>query len=58
MQWCLGCHRNAPQHIRPLSKVLSMAPQRPLTPEEVRQLTRLYRLRDANALTNCSTCHR
>ncbi len=58
MQWCLGCHRNAPQHIRPLSKVLSMAPQRPLTAEEVRQLTRLYRLRDANALTNCSTCHR
>jgi hypothetical protein len=58
MQWCLGCHRNAPQHIRPLSKVLSMAPQRPLSPEEVRQLDRLYRLRDANALTNCSTCHR
>jgi hypothetical protein len=58
MQWCLGCHRNAPQHIRPLNKVLSMAPQRPLSPEEVRQLDRLYRLRDANALTNCSTCHR
>jgi hypothetical protein len=58
MQWCLGCHRNAPQHIRPLSKVLSMAPQRPLSPEEVRQLDRLYRLRDAKALTNCSTCHR
>ena len=58
MQWCLGCHRNAPQHIRPLSKVLSMAPQRPLSPEEVRQLTRLYHLRDRNALTNCSTCHR
>jgi hypothetical protein len=58
MQWCLGCHRNAPQHIRPLSKVLSMAPQRPLTPDEVRQLDRLYRLRSTNALTNCSTCHR
>jgi hypothetical protein len=58
MQWCLGCHRNAPQHIRPLSKVLSMAPQRPLTADEVRQLDRLYRLRSANALTNCSTCHR
>ena len=58
MQWCLGCHRTAPQHVRPLSKVLSMAPQRPLTPEEVRQLDRLYRLRSTNALTNCSTCHR
>jgi hypothetical protein len=58
MQWCLGCHRNAPQHIRPLSKVLSMAPQRPLSADEVRQLNRLYRLRSTNALTNCSTCHR
>jgi hypothetical protein len=35
-----------------------MAPQKPLTPDEVRQLNRLYRLRDAQALSNCSTCHR
>jgi hypothetical protein len=35
-----------------------MAPQRPLTADEVRQLDRLYRLRSTNALTNCSTCHR
>lgn len=58
MQWCLGCHRSAPQHVRPLSQVVSMAPQRPLTPEEVRQLVRLYRLRSGDALSNCSTCHR
>lgn len=58
MQWCLECHRSAPQHVRPLQQVLSMQPQRPPTPDEVRQLARLYRLRDANALTNCSTCHR
>ena len=58
MQWCLGCHRTAPQHVRPLSQVLSMAPQRPLTAEEARQLARLYRLRGADALSNCSTCHR
>jgi hypothetical protein len=58
MQWCLKCHRNAPEHIRPLSQVLSMAPQKPLSPEEVRQLDRLYHLRSSDALTNCSTCHR
>lgn len=58
MQWCLGCHRNAPQHVRPLDKVLAMEPVRPLTPDEVRQLSRLLRLRSAAALTNCSTCHR
>jgi hypothetical protein len=58
MQWCLKCHRSAPEHIRPLSQVLSMAPQKPLSPDEVRQLDRLYHLRSADALTNCSTCHR
>jgi hypothetical protein len=58
MQWCLHCHRNAPQHIRPLSQVLSMTPQKPLSAEEVRQLDRLYHLRSQDALTNCSTCHR
>jgi len=58
MQWCLSCHRSAPKHVRPLSQVLSMAPQRPLTEDEMRQLSRIYHLRDANALTNCSTCHR
>jgi hypothetical protein len=58
MQWCLGCHREAPRHIRPLAKVLQMAPMRPLTPDEVRQLSRMYQLRSTDALTNCSTCHR
>jgi hypothetical protein len=58
MQWCLQCHRSAPQHVRPLNQVLSMAPQRPLSADEVRQLNRLYRLRGSDALTNCSTCHR
>jgi hypothetical protein len=58
MQWCLQCHRTAPLHVRPLNQVLSMTPQRPLSEQEVRQLARLYRLRDAGALTNCSTCHR
>jgi len=58
MQWCLKCHRDAPHHVRPLSQVLSMAPQKPLTADEVAQLARLYHLRSASALTNCSTCHR
>ncbi|WP_371764881.1 cytochrome c3 family protein [Massilia sp.] len=58
MQWCLRCHRDAPNHVRPLNQVLSMAPQKPLGADEIRQLNRLYHLRDAQALTNCSTCHR
>jgi hypothetical protein len=35
-----------------------MAPLPPLSAAEVRQLNRLYHLRDAGSLTNCSTCHR
>jgi hypothetical protein len=58
MQWCLGCHRSAPLHVRPLSEVLSMAPLQPLSAAEVSQLNRLYHLRDAGSLTNCSICHR
>ncbi len=58
MQWCLQCHRNAPLHVRPLDRVLSMAPMTPLSAQDVAQLTRLYHLQGVDRLTNCSTCHR
>jgi Cytochrome c7 and related cytochrome c/Class III cytochrome C family len=58
MQWCLHCHRSAPEHVRPLSQVFSMEPVKPLSADEIRQLDRLYRLQGAGRLTDCSTCHR
>jgi len=58
MQWCLECHRSAPQRIRPLSEVFSMTPSKPLSDREIAQLNRLYRLQDQRRLTDCSTCHR
>lgn len=58
MQWCLQCHRSAAQHIRPLSEVFSMNDKRPLSPQEIAQLSRQYRLQDTRRLTDCSTCHR
>ncbi|MGV3654496.1 MAG: cytochrome c3 family protein [Noviherbaspirillum sp.] len=58
MQWCLGCHRSAPQHIRPLDQVFVMQDLKPLPEAEVRQLSRLVRLQDKRRLTDCSTCHR
>jgi hypothetical protein len=58
MQWCLQCHRNAPQHVRPLTEVFSMVDIRPLSAQEIRQLDRLYRLQDMRRMTDCSTCHR
>jgi len=58
MQWCLGCHRNTGQHIRPLSEVFSMTSRAPLSSQDVEQLQRIYRLQDRRRLTDCSTCHR
>ena len=58
MQWCLQCHRNAPQNIRPLAEVFSMTDTRPLSQQEILQLNRLYQLQDTRRLTDCSTCHR
>jgi hypothetical protein len=58
MQWCIQCHRNAPQHVRPLAEVFRMRDMRKLTPEDVALLSRLYRLQDERRLTDCSTCHR
>ena len=58
MQWCLGCHRSAPQNVRPLAQVFRMQDQRPLSNQELAQLNRLYHLQDTRRLTDCSTCHR
>lgn len=58
MQWCLNCHRSAPEHIRPPSEVFLMQDAKPLSRDEIRQLTRMYQLQSQRRLTDCSTCHR
>lgn len=58
MQWCLACHRSAPQHVGPLGDVFLMRDKAPLTEQEVRQLNRLLQLQSTRRLTDCSTCHR
>jgi hypothetical protein len=58
MQWCLACHRNASQHIRPLADVFLMQDKRPLTAQEITQLNRLLQIQSKSRLTDCSTCHR
>lgn len=58
MQWCLACHRSAPQHVRPLGDVFTMTEFKPLSKQEIEQIARLYHLQDARRLTDCSTCHR
>lgn len=71
MAWCLDCHRAPEKHLRPLDQVTNMtwkATDHPdfagHTDEEQAQLelgTRLkqmYRIRDAQFMESCSTCHR
>jgi hypothetical protein len=54
MQWCLNCHRNPEQFVRPRDQVFNMAyeakDQETLGPKLVAQ----YHI---NKLTSCSTCH-
>jgi hypothetical protein len=56
MEWCLSCHRNPENYVRPRSEVTTMG-YRPPVPQSVigPQLVKEYGI---NSLTSCSTCHR
>ncbi len=62
MAWCIDCHREPEQHLRPLDKVTDMtwSPEdHGMTQEELgRELKELYNIHDVEYMTNCSTCHR
>jgi hypothetical protein len=56
MEWCLNCHRNPENYVRPRSEVFTMG-YRPPVPQSVLgpQLVKEYGIRGN---TSCSTCHR
>jgi NAD-dependent SIR2 family protein deacetylase len=59
MEWCLQCHRNPADYIRPRANVFDMGYQ----PQEDQralgeQLVSEYQIASAAQLTNCSVCHR
>jgi len=56
MDWCLNCHRNPENYVRPRSEITTMG-YRPEVPQSVigPQLVKEYAI---NSLTSCSTCHR
>jgi hypothetical protein len=59
MEWCLGCHRNPEQYIRPKEQVFNMDWQPPEDQITLGQkLVKEYNIRDVAFLTSCSTCHR
>ena len=59
MQWCLDCHRNPEQNLRPKDQVFNMDWKVPANQAEVgKKLAEEYKIRTVRELTSCSTCHR
>lgn len=69
MEWCLKCHRNPAENLRPRDEVFSMtwkpsdlknpATGKPYTQAELgKELMEKHKVRDPLTLTSCSMCHR
>jgi hypothetical protein len=56
MEWCLACHRNPEQYVRPREAVFQMDYQPP--PNQLELGARLVKEYGIQSLTSCSTCHR
>ena len=58
MEWCLDCHRNPEQFIRPREEIFNMTWTAPIDQMELgAELVRKYNIR-TEQLTDCSICHR
>lgn len=59
MEWCIGCHRQPEQYLRPKSEVFNMDYQPPADQVALgKDLAKQYHLLSEEQLTSCSTCHR
>jgi hypothetical protein len=59
MEWCLDCHRNPHQNLRPREAIFDIKWQPPADQDERgRELAKQYDIRDTAFLTSCSVCHR
>jgi Cytochrome c3 len=59
MEWCLECHRNVAQYVRPRAEVFNMAWHASGDQLALGQkLIKEYHIKDERSLTVCSTCHR
>jgi hypothetical protein len=62
MEWCLACHRNPENFVRPKEKIFDMAwPAENKSKEQLTAgmtLKAEYHIQPAKVLTSCSTCHR
>jgi Cytochrome c7 and related cytochrome c len=59
MEWCINCHRNPANYVRPRAEVYTMG-YKPPVPQSVMgpQLAKVYGIPARGANTSCSTCHR
>ncbi|MFQ3661177.1 MAG: cytochrome c3 family protein [Chloroflexaceae bacterium] len=59
MGWCLNCHRNPEQYLRPRDEVYNMEYVAPANQVALgRQLVAEYGIMPPDQLTNCWVCHR
>ena len=66
MEWCLNCHRNVEQYIRPRDQIFNMHydprhdPNRPHETQDTLgpKLVKEYHILEKQQLQTCSTCHR
>ncbi|PDW03995.1 cytochrome c3 family protein [Candidatus Viridilinea mediisalina] len=59
MGFCLDCHRNPENYVRPLEEVYNMEYVHPANQRELgAQLVAQYGIMPPDQLTNCWTCHR
>jgi len=59
MEWCLDCHRNPENVLRPRDQVFNMNWKAPADQLEAgKKLATKYKIRTTSELTSCSTCHR
>lgn len=56
MEWCLECHRNPEQYVRPVDQVFNMAYQPPA--DQIALGTQLVQQYHIQQKTSCNTCHR
>jgi hypothetical protein len=59
MEWCLKCHRNPEQFVRPKDKIFVTDWEPPGDQiEKGKELVKQNKIQGPNILTSCSTCHR
>jgi hypothetical protein len=59
MEWCLDCHRNPENALRPKDQVFNMNWQPPANQAEIgKKFAEERKIRTTAELTSCSTCHR